>query len=74
MNANTYLKKPNRFTREIHERGGLGLEYITAAGRTGILWLIKPAVDDHLGPQVTVLGHYVQYLACENPNEPLSML
>lgn len=54
------IRPTNRFLGEVHERDGIGLQYVTAAGGTGVVWLVKPSdPESATQPRMTVLGRYL---------------
>jgi len=60
MIINSADPRVNRFLGEVHRDGGVGLEYETADGGSGVVWLIEPPEPGRPHPKLTVLGQYLK--------------
>lgn len=61
MPMSTMNRLTNRFTKEVRERDGIGLQYETASGHTGIVWLIRPSdIEGSIDSRQTILGQYLE--------------
>lgn len=62
MLTSTVMRSTNKFLGEVHERDGIGLRYVTAAGGTGVVWLVEPSdPEGSMQPRLTVLGRYLHH-------------